>query len=130
MDKLKIQLKMLPDTVKVTPIHGVPIKQVTCIQTICEVFNIQPTFKILSLEIHKLLRVYLTIPVTTPTAERKFSALQRIKTYLRSSMCQARLNHCIVIHVLKDRIDTLDNKEIAKEFIKRNKRHRNYFGQL
>ena len=95
---------MLPDTVKVTPIHGVPIKQVMCIQTLCEVFNIQPTFKIISLEIHKLLRIYLTIPVTTPTAERKFSALQRIKTYLRSSMCQARLNHFIVIHVSKDRI--------------------------
>ena len=36
-------------------------------------------------------------------------------------MCQARLNHCIVLHVLKDRIDMLDNKEIAKEFIKRKK---------
>ena len=32
-------------------------------------------------------------------------------------MGQTRLNHCIVLHVLKDRTDTLDNKEIAKEFI-------------
>ena len=29
MDKLKIQLKMLPDAVKVTPMYGIPIKQVT-----------------------------------------------------------------------------------------------------
>ena len=127
MDKLKIQLKMLPDAVKVTSIHGVPIKQVTCIQTSCEVFHIQPTFKILLSEIHKLLRIYLTITVTTSIAERNFSALQRIKTYL-SSISQAQLNHCIVLHVLKDRIDKLDNKEIAKEFIERNERHRNYFG--
>ena len=68
---------MLPDAVKVTPIHahGVPTNQVTRIQTLCEVFNIQPTFKILLSEIHKLLRIYLTIPVTTSTAERNFSAL-------------------------------------------------------
>ena len=120
MDKLKIQLKMLPDAVKVTPMHGIPIKQVTRVQTLCQVFNIQPTFKILLTEVHKLLRIYLTIPVTTSTAERNFSALRRIKTYLRSSMSQARLNHCIVLHVLKDRTDQLDNKDIAKEFIERN----------
>ena len=130
MDKLKIQLKMLPDAVKVTPMHGIPIKQVTRVQTLCQVFNIQPTFKILLTEVHKLLRIYLTIPVTTSTAERNFSALRRIKTYLRSSMSQARLNHCIVLHVLKDRTDQLDNKDIAKEFIERNERRRNYFGQL
>lgn len=130
MDKLKIQLKMLPDAVKVTPMHGIPIKQVTRVQTLCQVFNIQPTFKILLTEVHKLLRIYLTILVTTSTAERNFSALRRIKTYLRSSMSQARLNHCIVLHVLKNRTDQLDNKDIAKEFIERNERRRNYFGQL
>ena len=45
-------------------------------------------------------------------------------------MSQALLNHYIVLHVLKDRIDKLDNKEIAKEFIEKNEWHRNYFGQL
>ena len=110
--------------------HGIPLKQVTCIQTLCEVFNIHPTFKILLSEIHKLLRISLTIPVTTSTAERKFSALRRIKTYLRSSMSQARLNYCIVLHVLKDRTDKLDNKEIAIEFIERNEQWRNCFGQV
>ena len=74
---------------KVTPTHGVPIKQLTCVQTLCQVFNIQPTFKTQLSEIHKLLRVYLTFPVTTSMVERKISALQRIKTYLRSSMSLA-----------------------------------------
>ena len=130
MDKLKIQLKMLPDAVKVTPMNGIPIKQVTRIQTICQVFNIQPTFKKLLAEVHKLLRIYLTIPVTTSTAERNFSALRRIKSYLRSSMTQARLNHCLLLHVLRDKTDQLDKKDVAKEFIERNERRRNYFGQL
>ena len=69
LKKLKIQLKMLPDAIKVTSMHGVPIKQVTCVQTLCQVFNIQPTFETLISEIHKLLRVYLTIPVTTSMVE-------------------------------------------------------------
>ena len=47
------------------------------------------TFKILLPKICKLLKI------STSMAERNFSALQRINTYLRSSMNQARLNHCI-----------------------------------
>nr|CAH7756469.1 unnamed protein product [Callosobruchus chinensis] len=43
-------------------------------------------------EIIKLLKIIMTIPVSTCTAERSFSALRRIKTYLRSTMTQQRLN--------------------------------------
>ena len=67
MNKVKIQLQMLPDTVKATPLYKIPIKQVTYVQTLCKVFNNQP--KIILTEVHKLLRIYLTIPVTTSTAE-------------------------------------------------------------
>ena len=116
MDKLKIQLQMLPDAVNATPLYGILIKQVTCIQTLCQVFNNHPSMKILLTELHKLLRIYLTIPVTTSTAEQSFSALRRIKTYLRTSMSQAQLNHCILLHVLRDKMDKLDDKDIAKEF--------------
>ena len=48
--------------------------------------------------IAKLLRIYFTIPVTTATAERSFSTLRRVKNYLRSSMTQQRLNHCLIAH--------------------------------
>ena len=67
-----VQLQMLPDAVKTTPLDGILIKQVTRIQTLCQVFNNQPRLKILLSEIHNLLRIYLTIPVTTPMAERNF----------------------------------------------------------
>ena len=45
----------------------------------------------------------------TSTAERSFSALRRIKTYLRTSMNQARLNHCMLLHVLRDKTDELND---------------------
>ena len=38
------------------------------------------------------LRVVLTIPVTVTSGERSFSKLKLIKTYLRASMKQDRLN--------------------------------------
>ena len=78
MDKLMVQLRMLPDAVRTTLLNGIPIKQATRIQTFCQVFNNQPTcsLKIHLSEIHSLLRIYITIPVTTSTAEHSFSALR------------------------------------------------------
>ncbi|XP_056132817.1 sodium/iodide cotransporter [Lampris incognitus] len=44
-------------------------------------------------EVCKLLRLMLTIPVTSTSAGRSFSCLKRIKTYLRNSCGQERLCH-------------------------------------
>ena len=63
-------------------------------------------------------------------AERSFSALRRIKTYLRTSMSQARLNHCMLLHVLSERKDKLLDTDTAKEFTEKNERRKNYFGQF
>ena len=38
-----------------------------------------------------LLQILTTLPVTTASAERTFSMLRRLKTWLRSSMCGERL---------------------------------------
>jgi len=40
--------------------HGIPIKQVTFVQTLCQVFNIHPTFKTLLMKVHKLITVNLS----------------------------------------------------------------------
>ena len=46
----------------------------------------------------------MTVPVTTATAERTFSVMRRVKTYLRSSMSHKRLNHTILLHCYQERI--------------------------
>ena len=43
--------------------------------------------------IEQLVRLLLTIPCSNAEAERSFSSLRRLKTYLRNSMNQERLNH-------------------------------------
>ena len=77
-------------------------------------------------EVDKLVKLYLTIPVTTATAERTFSALKRVKSGLRSSVTQERLNHCVLIHVFKDRVDELRVEGIAEEFVARDLRRRKF----
>nr|CAH7764012.1 unnamed protein product [Callosobruchus chinensis] len=42
-------------------------------------------------ELYKLLSLVLSIPVTSASVEKSFSALKRIKTYNRSKMTQGRL---------------------------------------
>jgi hypothetical protein len=49
--------------------------------------------------IHRAVKVLLTMPVTSATAERSFSALKRIKTYLRSTMVEDRLSGLSLMHV-------------------------------
>ena len=88
-------------------------------QTICDVFNKQTCFKVMLSEVHKLVLLYLTVPVTIATAERSFSGLKRIKTYLRNSMTQQCLNHCMLLHIHRNKTDDLDLLKIATEF-KRN----------
>ena len=81
-------------------------------------------------EVLHLIKIFYTIPVTTATAERTFSALRRLKTYLRATMSQQRLNHTMLLYVHKDRTDKIDIVNIARSFIKENDRRRNYFGNV
>ena len=72
----------------------------------------------------KLLRLYLTLPVTSCTAERSFSCLRRLKTFLRSTVSQKRLNHIALLHCHRDQ--SLDLSEICNTFILKNEmRQRN-----
>jgi hypothetical protein len=69
-------------------------------------------------EIIKLLKIVMTIP-SRCTAARSFSALRRIKTYLRSIMTQEILNDHMIVHVNREIADDLDLEEIADIFISR-----------
>lgn len=50
----------------------------------------------------KLLTIALTLGVSTATCERSFSGLKRIKTYLRSSMSESRMNDLAILSIERD----------------------------
>ena len=68
-------------------------------------------------EVVKLGKLLLVIPATNAVSERSFSTLKRAKTFLRSTTSNNRLNHLMVLHVRKERVDELDLVSIAKEFV-------------
>ena len=47
----------------------------------------------------KLVNILIVIPMCSTKAERIFSALKRIKTYLRNTMGQSRLNSFSVLSI-------------------------------
>ena len=88
-----------------------------------------PMAKDMFSEVDKLLCLYLTIPVTTCSAERSFSTLRRMKMYLQSTMTEERLNNVMILHVHKDETDALDLREIAQFFVSANSRRTDFFGK-
>ena len=59
----------------------------------------------------------LVMPATNALSERSFFALQRLKTYLRSTTTNSRLNHMLTLHIHKGETDNLDLCNVANEFI-------------
>ena len=68
-------------------------------------------------EVVKLVRLILVSPATNAISERSFSAMRRIKTYLRSTMGQSRLNSVMLLHTHKDRTDALSVVELGNAFV-------------
>ena len=106
------------------------VRQVTNIRTMCEAFNKTPVTKPLLGAVHKLLWMYLTLQVASAISERIFSALRRLKNYLRSTMKQDRLNNCSLLHCHKSITDTLDTVKIAKRFASANEQRKEHFGKF
>ena len=93
---------------------------VTCMNDVVNMLMEKTEWRKLFPELVKLLQLFLTIPVTTCTAERTFSSLRRLKTYLRSTLTQKRLNHVAVLHCHRDRCEQLNLKKICNAFVERN----------
>ena len=128
---LEFQLKMLPDLIETAnKQQQMGIKKVTSINTICDIFNSCTFAKTMLCEVHKIMKIYLTVPVTSATAERSFSTLRRVKNYLRTTMTEKRLNHLILLHSHKHRTDEVSVVEVAKEFSLRNDRRKEFFGNF
>ena len=66
------------------------------------------------------------IPATSATAERSFSCLRRVKTWLRSTMSQTRLNSMVILHENRLVLPHVDT--VIDEFISLNDTRRKMFG--
>ena len=72
--------------------------------------------------IRKFLICMMVIPVTSCEAERSFSALRRIKTYLRSTMSQERLTGLALLTIHQHSSLIPSTAEIRSQFLQKNRR--------
>ena len=79
-------------------------------------------------QVSKLVRLLLVMPATSAENERSFSVVRRIKTYLRSTMAQQRLNHLMLLYVHKKYADEISLIHIANDFITDNEHRKHFFG--
>ena len=79
-------------------------------------------------EVVYLLRLLLVMPATNAVSERSASALRLIKTYLRSSMSQLRMNNLMVLHIHKENLDQLNMVEVANDFVTGSEHRLTLFG--
>ncbi|KAL0423574.1 UNVERIFIED_CONTAM: hypothetical protein Sradi_0892200, partial [Sesamum radiatum] len=71
-------------------------------------------------------RIFLIVPMIVASAERSFSKLKLLKTYLRSSMLQERLNGLAIFCIENDMLGKIDVDSTVDDFASRNARP-NYF---
>ena len=72
--------------------------------------------------------VILVMPATNVISERSFSVMRHIKSYLRSTMRQQRLNHVMVLNIYKGQPDKLDLIAVANEFVGESEHRKRFFG--
>lgn len=64
-------------------------------------------------------QLLLYIPASVNSGQRFFSALRRVKTYLRNRIAQKRLSHLLILHMHKERTVHVRLEDIIEEFVGR-----------
>ena len=68
-------------------------------------------------EVFTLVKLILVVPATYTLSERSCSAIWRLKTFLRTTMCQDRLNHCMILYFHKELNDALEMIDTGNQLV-------------
>ena len=99
-------------------------------QALAHIRASSPAVKELFSEVMKLIRCLLVLPASSCVAERSFSSPRRLKTYLRSTMVQKRLNNVAICHVHQSVLMKIPITEVIAEFVSLNHERQRTFGSV
>ena len=97
------------------------------VQHVC---TLSPGVRMSITQVCSLVRLLLVKPATNAVSERSASALRRVKSYLRTTMTDSRLNNLLVLHVHKDRCDSLVLEDCLNEFVCCSEHRLSLFGKF
>ncbi|CAH1106263.1 unnamed protein product [Psylliodes chrysocephalus] len=108
--KLRTELTVIYDTEELKSVSGLLVLYDFISQNI----ELSETFS----ETLKLIKILITIPMASAEAERCFSTLKRIKTFLRNTMCQKRLSALAMLSKERDLIESIPdfNQRVIDKF--------------
>ncbi|GJV79846.1 zinc finger MYM-type protein 1-like protein [Tanacetum coccineum] len=72
--------------------------------------------------IDRLIRLILTLPVSTATSERAFSKMKLVKTRLRSTMSDDFLKSSMILSIEREIVGTLCTEKIIDDFYSKSQR--------
>ena len=89
-----------------------------------------PIQRVLVSQVCTLASLILVLPATNATSERSFSTLRRIKSYLRSTMTQVRLNNAMLLHIYGNMTESLNFIDIRNDYIFGSEHRLTLFGKF
>ncbi|GKB87969.1 zinc finger MYM-type protein 1-like protein [Tanacetum coccineum] len=97
------------------------LKKVSKLSALCKCLHETGKSKSYPL-VDRLIRLILTLPVSTASSERAFSAMKIVKTRLRTKMSDDYLKHCLIIYIEREISNTFTTDMIIDAFNSRKKR--------
>jgi hypothetical protein len=116
--KLKIQMKAFRDETATSSLHDAARAYK----------DMGPAARKQFEQVFNLMKILLVCPVSAATCERSFSALRRVKTWLRNTLHQERLNHNLVCLIHRSMMRDLSLTNILNDFACRTTRRKQMFG--
>ncbi|XP_021804609.1 uncharacterized protein LOC110748938 [Prunus avium] len=97
-------------------IHHLPcFKETTTLSQLCQQL-VETTLAENYIFLDRLIRLVLTLPVSTATTERALSCMRIIKNRLRSTLADEFLADCMILHIEREFANNIDNASIIEEF--------------
>ncbi|GKC19971.1 zinc finger MYM-type protein 1-like protein [Tanacetum coccineum] len=116
-DKIELKLELQHYELDNDP----KLKNVTSLSQLCK--GLQETEKSETYPlIDRLIRLILTLPVSTATSERAFSKMKLVKTRLRSTMSDGFLKSSMILSVEREIVRTLCTNNVIDDFYSKTQR--------
>lgn len=100
---------------QVERINNAKLSEVATLSDLCQTL-VETGKNIMYDLVERVCRLLLTLPVSTATTERGFSAMKIFKNRLRNKMSDDNLANSMVIYIEKEIADKFDSESIIEEF--------------
>lgn len=118
---LKAEMLIASDVISNVCASKIPAVDTTSLE-FSDVIQILTTSSLAFKNLLKCIQIALTIPVTSASCERSFSAMKLVKNYLRNATSDQRLSDLLTLHVCYERTRAIDVDVIIDTFAEKSGR--------